>query len=672
MGVTIKDIASLSGVSVATVSHIINKTRYVSPELVQKVTAIMEETGYSQKISEKENRMAVGKASVIAFVVPNISATIYSRIAAELNAVLVKNGYLIAVYTSNDDIKLEKHILRGLITNKRIGGIILAPVSNNSADYDNLFRSKIPFVCLDRVFKDNSAISITSKNSQALYTGTSHLIKYGHNSIVLLMDKNTFTPMSERLDGYKSALIDNNIPIDEELIVQIDSYGNSSNFENRLYQLYDKKKPTAIIACGNQLTLLLVKSLQNIGIDYPNQISVVGFGDEQWCELVQPPLTTLKQDSEQLAQNAANKLIELIEGKDFVPQRITVPVKLTIRKSTQMIGRGPFGEKAFSPSDIELTDSEKRRLREGKFKVGISFHYGGTAWTHLHETAIRNTLENYGVAVISVMDANFDPELQITQLDAISMQKPDLIIAIPADDSATADKFKEIAKKTKLIFISNVPEGLQTNEYASCVSVNERENGSNAAQLMGEYYRGRQNVKAGIIRHGAPFYGTHLRDMVAEQTIREQFENIDIVSIGSFDTIRSAYDVCVDMLTTHSEIQTLYVSWDQPALAVIKALKDLDREDVTIFTFDLDVDIAQYLASGIMVKGLSTQQPYKQGEAVALAAAKALVGGQTYKYIGVAPYIVKPQQLIRAWKEILRKPVPKAIEAAISGNELSE
>lgn len=103
------------------------------------------------------------------------------------------------------------------------------------------------------------------------------------------------------------------------------------------------------------------------------------------------------------------------------------------------------------------------------------------------------------------------------QLQGIRIQKPDAVIAIPADDKMTADRFRELAAVTKLVFISNLPENIGKNSYVSCVSVNEAENGANAGRMMGEYFRGKPNVKVGLINHGAIFYGTRERDAAAEK-----------------------------------------------------------------------------------------------------------------------------------------------------------
>ena len=97
------------------------------------------------------------------------------------------------------------------------------------------------------------------------------------------------------------------------------------------------------------------------------------------------------------------------------------------------------------------------------------------------------------------------------RLEGISLQKPDAVIAIPADDKETKEQFRELAKVSKLVFLSSVPENMEKNSYVCCVSVNEIENGINVGRMMGQYCKGK-HVEAGFIIHGAVFYGTRARD----------------------------------------------------------------------------------------------------------------------------------------------------------------
>lgn len=660
---TIKDVANLAGVSIATVSHVINKTRYVSPDLVEKVSQAIEQSGYKLKLPIADGPKDVGKSAVIALVLPNLASTVYSQLATSLWACLTGKGFLLSVHITGSNPYEEKKLLSRLAADKKVAGIILSPASSDPADYSKLILQRIPFVCLERTIESDKVDSVVSENKDAIYTGTTHLIKSGHENIAFLQGKGQHTTELERLSGYCKALEEHKINFRKELILELEE--NDETSEREIQKFYHANQPTGIIAGGNRLTLTLLKAIQSIGLECPKDVSIIGYDDEEWCEFTSPPLTALNQDTALMARYACDRIVEKVAGRIGTPAQIRVPVQLTIRKSTQMIGRGPFGEKAFSPDELVLVDREINKLRESHYKVGISFHYSGTAWTRLHEAGIRNTLDQYGVAVVSVTEAHFDPLLQVTQLEGLRMQKPDAVIAIPSDDRVTAQKFKELAEDTKLVFISNVPEGFTKDDYSTCVSVNERENGNNAGILIGEYYKNHVHAKLGFIGHGATFYGTHLRDMVAEQIVRENYPNIEIVEVDYFYQIENTYEICKDLISRHPEIDGLYVSWERPALEAIRALREFGREDISIFTYDLDLEIATYLAKGKMVRGLSTQRPYEQGVAVAIAVAKALLGEEGIKYIGVPPYVVQQKNLLRAWQEIMHEPAPEAIKELV-------
>jgi ribose transport system substrate-binding protein len=663
--ITIKDIARQAGVSIATVSHVINSTRYVSPELAERVIKIIKTNNYKKNIHDTVN---AGKRSQITFLVPCFED--YIVLTDILSRNLSRSGYVLSVSITNDDIYIERQLLTALLGSKSTAGIIVVPAADTSGYYEKILNRTIPIVLVGRSLESNTIDSVTTDHDLALYKSTGYLIQCGHDGIVLITGKENSDLAREQISGYRRALAANHIPYHPELVVTADSY-REEIARQLLHDSCEKIKPTALISGVSRLTPKVLRFLDDHGIEYPRHLSFIGFGNREWTELIDPPVTIIEEDFEAIGSAAAVRILDRIAGnnsynEDPVSAGGIMPVKkqriqtgFLLRKSTRMIGRGPFGEEAIPIEKLVLSEKEIEELRNGHFKIGISFHYGNTAWTRLHENAIRDTLEKYGVRILSVTEAHFNPELQVTQLEGLRMQKPDAIISIPSDDVATAAKFKELAKEVKLIFISNVPLGMETNEYASCVSVNEREGGYNAGVLLGEHFKNRDNVHVGFISHGAPFYGTHLRDGTAEQVVRENYPNIDIVSVKYFYKIERAYDICREMIGEYPEIEGLYVSWDMPALQVITALKELCREDIAIFTCDLDMEIGTYLAKGEIVRGLVAQRPYVQGTAVGLATARALLGEKKYKYIGVSPYVVQKSELLKAWEDIFHTPVPK-------------
>ncbi|MEF2966667.1 LacI family DNA-binding transcriptional regulator [Paenibacillus sp. M1] len=661
---TIKEIAKQSGVSIATVSHVINKTRYVSPELVDKVEAVMKDLGYDKKIKEADNHFKIGKQSEIALVLPRLEGTLYAKLTSHISSQIAENGYNLTVYFHNDDITQEKTVITNILNNKRIAGAIIVPASKEAKQFGKLVQQQIPFVFLDRTVRVKGVDSVIPDSKGGIFKGCTHLLKSGHEQIALIIEQGQYSTSEDRVEGYKEALDSYKIPFSNDLLVEVDP-DNIEDFERKIKTVWVNHEKPAFVATGNRMTLNLLKVINKLGLECPTDVSVIGFGDEEWSEIINPPLTILKQDTEEMAKQAVDIVLGKLEKYDDSSAVIKIPLQFSVQKSTQVIGKGPFGEKPVTPEELTLTKEETQQLMTGGYKVGISFHYGGTAWTRLYENGIRNILEKHGISIVSITNADFDPLLQVTQLEGLRMQKPDAIIAIPVDDEITAKKFQSISEETKLIFMSSVPEGMTKDQYSSCVSVNERENGQNMALLLGDYFKNKRDVKIGFIGHGAPFYGTHLRDAVASDIIRSSFNNIRIVDEKYFYRIENTYEVCKKMMTDHPEIQGLYISWDRPALEAIKALKELKREDVAIFTSDLDLEIATYLANEEMVKGLSSQRPYQQGIAVGLATAKALLGHDEHKYIGVPPYIVQSKNLLKSWKDIILEPAPPEIEELI-------
>lgn len=152
---TIKEIAAKAGVSIATVSHVINHTRYVSPELVDKIEAIIEESGYSEKIKKKVRKIRSGRSSQIVAVFPNIKSAALLR--SVQSAAVLRDQPGLSVYTAvtNDNLEEEKSILQNLISSAKTIGIFLSPASSNPATYSFLYESGIPFVCVERFIDDD-------------------------------------------------------------------------------------------------------------------------------------------------------------------------------------------------------------------------------------------------------------------------------------------------------------------------------------------------------------------------------------------------------------------------------------------------------------------------------------------------------------------------------------
>lgn len=659
MKVTIQDVADHAGVSIATVSHIINKTRYVRPELVEKVEQAIRETGYEGKKKMDNSGMRFGKQSKVAFVVPRVNSTIFGQLVTFADRLLREKGYMMQTHVTNDSIGAEREILTSLLADKGIAGILLIPSAKSDKIYRKVKKSRKPFVCLERSIDDPELACVQANNEHAVYQGIRHLIRNGHHRIGILLEISGMSTGDERLQGYLRAMGESHLEVDRQYIKYIDI--DAERKENIFHAYGKQDMPTAFLACGNTLTYILLHDIDNQGLNCPQDISVIGFGDDKWSDVFNPPLTILTQRLDKMAEKSVELLLKQMDGIPYEIPIERIPIDFRVRKSTRVMNRGPFGERAFGPEELLISEEEARLLREKKFKVALAFQNTNTYWSILQEQAIRDTLGKYDVQVVTVMDANYDPKLQIAQLNAIEIQKPDALIGISVDEKVTAERFKTISQKLKLVLIGNLPEGFSQKDYYSCVSINEKENGQNAGSILGEFFKNKEYANIGLIVYGLPFRMTRQRDEGAEQAIRDNYPNLHIVSKKSFQKIADAYGCCREMIQEHPEIDGIYVSWERPAIEVIQALEDMDRTDISLSTVDLDMKVASYMFKGKMVRGLSAQRPYEQGQAAAMVTIQALLGKEEYKYVEIQPVRVDPHELPRVWSEITKRPIPDFI-----------
>lgn len=667
---TITDIADIAGVSVATVSHVINNSRYVSPELRKKVEDAIKETGY--QLGVKSKNFSIQKLRKIALVLPNISSEHFSKIAFSIQNELQRENCMLEIFSCNENIEFEKMYIRQIALDKKIDGVILALTSIDTEAIEILRKERKHIVLIDRNIEGLNECAVMTDNKGGLFNATSHLIKSGHNNIGLALWTKNLSTTVEREEGYRAALEKFDIEYNESLVKDIGQFdGDIANMFDSFRE--QNRKLTAIICCSNTITQGALRYCANYGVEVPRDWSIIGCGDYEWSNMIKPPLTTFSTSPQQIAKKAVEKMMEAMNGEDIIGDIVRVPIELNVRESTQSIGRGPLGEMAAKPEVLTLSDQEEEQVRKGGYSAAISFHYSGSLWMRLHEKGIKDVFNKLNIRLLSVTDAHFDADMQNKQLKGLLVQEPDAIISIPTDEEKTSESFKEIAdSRTRLVLINNVPDGLTHDDYVTCVSVNERQSGRTAGKLMGDLFKNKGKTKIGLIKHGAPFFATKQRDFAAEQVLVEQYDNIEIVAKENFYSSEKVFNICKDMLRRHPDIKGLYVSWEGPAMEAARALEEMDREDVSIVTVDLDINVAMDMAKGHVIKGLSAQRPYEQGEAVAYAVANALLGKKVEPFIGVEPYAVSLNNLSKAWKDIVKTKEPDELLEAIKAHKRFE
>ncbi len=655
---TIKDVAKIANVSIATVSHVLNGTRFVSEDLVERVEAAMRACDYEPNRTAKSLRRK--RQRIIAFVVPDLSNVNYSAMLKRCNEIVFESGFTTYVIEYN-----QKNInsLINVFRWERPDGVVVIPRLFRDEDYDSFSSLGLPVVFMDGDGKADNYPEIISDNENALYNATIHLIKKGHERIAHV---HSLEDLPEK-NGYEKALRDANIQFCVNVRVGMGNPADSCVLEDLLAV---ENRPTAIVCSDYRSTQESIRAIRKKGLDYPEDISLVGFECLDNLDMYSPAITAISQNVHDLAKSAIESLMHKIEQTEAIQTKKHVPCTFLIRRSTQSINRGPFGEKASSPDELVISENDIEILKGKGFSVAISWHSTERAWERLNEKALKEEFSKLGIRLIAVTDAHFDPYLQIKQLQTLIDLKPDAIISIPIDEELTSDTFRKVIEsKIKLVLTNNIPKSISIGEYVTCVSVNERENGQICGRLLGNYMKKNGRKKVGLIQHGVPMFATRQRDSSAEQVLREEFSELEIVCIYKFlSKDKDVRDITLSMIDEHPEVEGIVISWDGPAETCISTLTQIGRTDIAVVTSDLDADVALNMAKGGMVKGLTSQRPYEQGLALARATALALIGKKVPSFIGVQPIAVEPANLLKTWKEIMKEYPPAEIIEALKHN----
>lgn len=312
MKVTIKDIAEKSGVSVTTVSLILNNKRVrTSVATKAKVLQVARELNYVP------NSLAVGlitkRTNTIGLIVPDISNVFFSQMAKCLEKLLAKRGYALFLCDTNDSDDEQAMYLK-LMRSHRIDALVLCIANDTDKSLDQLEAFKnsgIPIVAFDRFSETMNAPLVATDNVESAKNIVQHIIDQGHRRIACISGpcKRNY---SSRLDGYKQALAANGIPCDDNLVMEGD-YRYDSGYECAKQLL--KQQPTAIFACNDMMAYGVYKAVEEYGLTIPNDISVVGFDDLMFSSTLSVPLTTVRQDVNGMCEKIYSLVCDAIDGK---------------------------------------------------------------------------------------------------------------------------------------------------------------------------------------------------------------------------------------------------------------------------------------------------------------------------------------------------------------------
>jgi len=327
---TISEVAKRAGVSSSTVSHVINKTRFVSSELQGRVQAAMDELGYQPNALAQSLRR--GEAKTLGLILPDSSNPYFAEIGHSVEAAAFEKGYNLILCNTEGDLARE-HLYVAVLGNKKVDGIIFASAGDSSASIQFLLKRGFPVVVIDRDLASPDVDEVVADNQMGGYLATQHLIRLGHQLIGCIAGPSYVLPSGRRVSGYRRALEEAGIP-EESRLIQPGDFHPETGYSSALALLRGSPRPTAIFACNDLMAMGVIRAAVESGLSVPEDLAVVGYDDIVLASYVSPPLTTVAQPKLQMGQAAVRILVERIHDGQHSCYQELLPVHLVVRKSS--------------------------------------------------------------------------------------------------------------------------------------------------------------------------------------------------------------------------------------------------------------------------------------------------------------------------------------------------
>lgn len=341
--VTIQDVAKLANVSTSTVSNLLNgRTKRMTPETLDRVQRAIEQLGYSPNRTARQ--LKTGHVDMLGVIVPSVANPFYGAFARGIERAALKHGYQILLGNSERDPERERRYAEEMWSHG-IRGFVLGSSPLALTHLASLAERGLRIVAFDRQEQSSDVVpidSISVDNVRAAQIAGEHLIALGHRRIAFLSGPIRTVNRLQRLEGYRRALENANIALDPDLIWEQspdsgfgDTEGVERGRQGTKELLQRPKRPTALVAINDMYALGAYAGARDLGWRIPDDLAIVGIDDIVLAQVVDPPLTTVRQPLEEMAATAVDTLIRRIRlNVNAAPQHLTFAPELIVRKST--------------------------------------------------------------------------------------------------------------------------------------------------------------------------------------------------------------------------------------------------------------------------------------------------------------------------------------------------
>ena len=326
---TIKDVAKEAGVSVATVSRVLNNTAVVSSSATEQVNDAIKKLNYKPNFLGRNLRKCETK--VILAIFPGTEQSFYSEIIRGMQDVASDYGYDILLNSSSDLPQTEMHML-SMLFNRTVDAAVLLGTHIDAKTLTEINDSFNIALCCERVVGAN-VLTITVDDENGAYSATKELIKKGHKKIGIISTNFRETSSIERENGFRKALEENGItPLEEYFYYSTYKFNSGCNAVDYFMALPDP--PTAIFAISDLLAIGAVNRASKLGYSIGKDFSIIGFDNIPLCEMYMPTISTVAQPCFQMGQIIIKKLIENMNCQNKCNERVIMPCEIKLREST--------------------------------------------------------------------------------------------------------------------------------------------------------------------------------------------------------------------------------------------------------------------------------------------------------------------------------------------------
>ena len=327
---TMRDVAIRAGVSIATVSHVINNSRFVGEETKNRVLNAIKEMNY--RPSAVARGLATNNTYTIGIIISEQSNIFFSDVIEGVEQIFRPENYGLMVCSTSEELILEEHYFDMLLS-QRVDGIIAAAISQYWNVISEAEKRDTPIVFVDRYYDSMEGFFVGSKSMEGAYEGVNHLIERGHRKIGILSGFDRLSTMRDRFEGYSKALNDAGLEFNPDWTIP--SQLSVDGGRRAIQQLFSARNhPTAVFVNNNLLSLGALLEIKKMGLTIPEDLAIVGFDDHPWAAVSNPALTVVKQPAKRIGEISAKILLSKIRKEPIVETQIFLDCELIIRESS--------------------------------------------------------------------------------------------------------------------------------------------------------------------------------------------------------------------------------------------------------------------------------------------------------------------------------------------------